>query len=246
MGIVLFYLKKTIGMMLMPIPLTLLAMCLAFLLIKKWPKVAKFFLLCGILMLGLTSWNPVANKLIATVEHDYSVFDIEQPVDVVIVLGSGHKDLSNTPTVMALGNSALFRLEEGLRILKANPNAQLFVSGYSGEMTEAHAKVMRRAAIELGVQPNRIRAFPLAKDTEEEANSMKPYLEGKRAALVTEASHLKRASIFFEKAGINIIPAPALYLGSEKSDWQIDATANYKSQRAFYEWLGRGWQWIKE
>ena len=46
-------------------------------------------------------------------------------------------------------------------------------------------------------------------DTEEEANMMKPYLEGKRAALVTEASHLKRASIFFEQAGINTIPAPA-------------------------------------
>jgi uncharacterized SAM-binding protein YcdF (DUF218 family) len=245
LGIVLFYIKKIIGYMLMPIPLTLVAMCLAFLLMKKWPKIARFFLLCGILMLGLTSWNPVANTLIATVEHDFPVFDTKQPVDVVIVLGSGHKDLSNTPTIMALGNSALFRLEEGLRILKANPNAQLFVSGYSGEMTEPHAEVMRRTAIELGVKPDRIKAFPLAKDTEEEANMMKPYLEEKRAALVTEASHLKRASIFFEKAGVNIIPAPAMYLGSEKSDWQIDATANYKSQRAFYEWLGRTWQWIK-
>ncbi|WP_409418998.1 ElyC/SanA/YdcF family protein [Marinomonas sp. RS-M-Aa-14] len=233
-------------MMLMPIPLTLLAMLLAFFLMKKCPKFAKLLLFCAILLLGLTSWSPVADKLIATVEHDFPVFDIQQPVDVVIVLGSGHKDLSNTPEIMQLGNSALFRLEEGLRILKANPNAQLFVSGYSGEMTEPHAEIMRRAAIELGVQPNRIKAFPLAKDTEEEAKSMKPYLDGKQAALVTEASHLKRASIFFEKAGINIIPAPALYLGSEKSDWQIDANAAYKSQRAFYEWLGRGWQWIKE
>ena len=245
MSLILFYLKKIIGMMLMPIPLTLLAMCLALLLMKKCPKFAKLLLFCAILLLGLTSWNPVANSLIATVEHDYPVFDVQQPVDAVIVLGSGHKDLSHTPTVMALGNSALFRLEEGLRILKANPNAQLFVSGYSGEMTEPHAEVMRRAAIELGIQPDRIKAFPLAKDTEEEANSMKPYLEGKNAALVTEASHLKRASIFFEQAGIKIIPAPAMYLGSEKSDWQIDATAAYKSQRAFYEWLGRGWQWIK-
>lgn len=245
MGIVLFYLKKIIGMMLMPIPLTLVAMCLAFLLMKKCPKLARLFLLSGIIMLGLTSWSPVADKLIATVEHDFPVFDIQQPVDVVIVLGSGHKELSNTPEIMQLGNSALFRLEEGLRILKANPNAQLFVSGYSGEMTEPHAEVMRRAAIELGVKPGRIKAFPLAKDTEEEAKSMKPYLDGKQAALVTEASHIKRASIFFEKAGINIIPAPALYLGSEKSDWQIDANAAYKSQRAFYEWLGRGWQWIK-
>ncbi|NLQ17718.1 DUF218 domain-containing protein [Marinomonas sp. M1K-6] len=232
-------------MMLMPIPLTLVAMCLAFLLMKKWPKIAKLFLFCGILLLGLTSWSPVADKLIATIEHDYPVFDIQQPVDVVIVLGSGHKDLNNTPEIMKLGNSALFRLEEGLRILQANPNAQLFVSGYSGDMTEPHAEIMRKAAMELGVNPDRIKTFALAKDTEEEANSMKPYLDGKRAALVTEASHLKRASTFFEQAGINIIPAPAMYLGSENSDWQIDANAAYKSQRAFYEWLGRGWQWIK-
>ena len=116
MSLILFYLKKIIGMMLMPIPLTLLAMCLALLLIKKCPKFAKLLLFCAVLLLGLTSWNPVANSLIATVEHDFPVFDVQQPVDAVIVLGSGHKDLSNTPTVMALGNSALFRLEEGIRI----------------------------------------------------------------------------------------------------------------------------------
>jgi uncharacterized SAM-binding protein YcdF (DUF218 family) len=213
---------------------------------RKRPKTAQFFLFCGILLLGLTSWNPMADRLISTVEKDMYIFDIKKPVDVIIVLGSGHKDLNNTPAVMKLGSSALFRLEEGLRILKANPNAQLFVSGYSGEMTEPHAKVMRRAAIELGVQPNRIRAFPLAKDTQDEAYNMAPYLKGKRVALVTEASHLKRATTFFKQAGINTIPAPAMYLGSEKSDWQLNANAAYKSERAFYEWLGRAWQWIKE
>lgn len=245
MSLILFYLKKTIGFMLMPIPLTLIAMCLAMLLMKKWPKIAKLFLLCGILLLGLTSWNPVANRLIATVEHDYPVFNIQQPIDVVVVLGSGHKSLTNTPAVMELGNSALFRLEEGLRILKANPNAQLFVSGYSGGVGKSHAELMREAAIELGVNADRIKIFPLAKDTEDEANMMAPDLKGKRIALVTEASHLKRAVIFFNRAGVKVMPAPAMYLGSEQSDWQIDATANYKSQRAFYEWLGRTWQWIK-
>jgi len=239
-GIALFYLKKTIGMILMPIPLTLLAMCLALLLMKKCPKFSKLLLFCGILLLGLTSWNPVADRLIATVEHGYHIFDTKQAVDVIVVLGSGHQNLPNTPAVMQLGRSAIYRLEEGIRILNANPTAQLFVSGFGG-----HAQKMRDAAIELGVKAQRIKMFPKPKDTEEEANSMKPYLEGKNAALVTEASHLKRASIFFEQAGIKIIPAPAMYLGSEKSDWQIDATAAYKSQRAFYEWLGRTWQWIK-
>ncbi|ETI60628.1 ElyC/SanA/YdcF family protein [Marinomonas profundimaris] len=246
MGIILFYIKKTVGMMLMPIPLTLLIMCLSLLLMRKRPKTAKFFLFCGILLLGLTSWNPMADRLISTVEKDMYIFDIKKPVDVVIVLGSGHKDLNNTPAVMKLGSSALFRLEEGLRILSANPNATLFVSGYSGGMSESHAVVMRNAAIELGVSPNKIRTFPLAKDTQDEAYSMAPYLKGKRVALVTEASHLKRATIFFKQAGINTIPAPAMYLGSEKSDWQLNANASYKSERAFYEWLGRTWQWIKE
>lgn len=229
----------------MPIPLTLVTMCLVFLLMKKRPKTARFFLFCAIVLLGLTSWNPVADSLIATVEQDVPVFNTQTQVDVIVVLGSGHKDLTNIPMVMTLGNSALFRLEEGLRILKANPKAQLFVSGYSGGMTESHAEVMRKAAIELGVEPMQIKAFPLAKDTEDEANKMAPYLKEKRVALVTEASHLTRAKVFFEKAGIDVIPAPAMYLGSEQSNWQINATANYKSQRAFYEWLGRSWQWIK-
>ncbi|WP_275564865.1 ElyC/SanA/YdcF family protein [Marinomonas maritima] len=245
MSLILFYIKKTVGMMLMPIPLTLLIMCLSFLLMRKRPKPAKFFLFCGILLLGLTSWNPMADRLISTVEKDMYIFDIKNPVDVVIVLGSGHKDLNNTPAVMKLGSSALFRLEEGLRILSANPNATLFVSGYSGGMSESHAIVMRNASIELGVSSNKIRTFPLAKDTQEEAKSMAPYLKGKRVALVTEASHLKRATIFFKQAGIDTIPAPAMYLGSDTSDWQINANASYKSERAFYEWLGRTWQWIK-
>lgn len=231
--------------MLMPIPLTMLIMCLSFLLMRKRPKTAQFFLFCGILLLGLTSWNPMADRLISTVEKDMYIFDIKKPVDVIIVLGSGHKDLNNTPAVMKLGSSALFRLEEGLRILSANPNATLFVSGYSGGMSESHAVVMRNAAIELGVNSNKIRTFPLAKDTQDEAYSMAPYLKGKRVALVTEASHLKRATTFFKQAGINTIPAPAMYLGSEKSDWQLNTNAAYKSERAFYEWLGRAWQWIK-
>lgn len=232
-------------MMLMPIPLTLVIMCIALFLIKNRPRTARFFLVCSIVLLGLTSWSPVADRLIATVEQDYPIFDIRQRVDVVVVLGSGHKNLSNTPAVMTLGNSALFRLEEGLRILKAYPDAQLFVSGYSAGMTESHADVMRKAAIELGVNPTQIKTFPLAKDTQDEANRMAPYLLKKRVALVTEASHLKRAVIFFNNVGISVIPAPALYLGSEQSDSRISANANYTSERAFYEWLGRAWQWIR-
>ncbi|WCN10703.1 ElyC/SanA/YdcF family protein [Marinomonas mediterranea] len=248
---ILFYIKKFIGMILMPIPLTLLTLTLALCLISRFPKLGKSLIILSILLLGLTSWSPVANRLIATVEGEYSVFDIAQPVDVVIVLGSGHNEHANMPAVMQLGRSAIFRLEEGLRILRANPNARLFVSGYGAGGRTPHAEILKQAAIELGIAPTRITTFPLAKDTEDEARMMASFLKddkertSNRIALVTEASHLKRAMRFYRNEGINTLPAPAFKLGASEGDLSITATAAYKSQRAFYEWLGLTWQAIK-
>jgi len=78
---ILFYLRKFIGMWLMPIPLTLLMMALALLLIKRRPRTAQAILLLAVLFLGLTSWEPVASRLIATIETPFVVFDSKQPVD---------------------------------------------------------------------------------------------------------------------------------------------------------------------
>lgn len=240
MSLSLFTVKKIIGMALMPIPLSLIIMLFALLLISARPKIARGLLVIAIACLGLTSFDPVANRLIAPLENIYPIFDIKQPVDVVVVLGSAHQHYPNDPAVMQLGRSAIYRLEEGLRILKANPDAQLFVSGYEG-----HAKIMHDAAIELGTKPSRIVMFPKPKDTEQEADDMAPKLKGKRVALVSEASHLRRAQGFFTKAGISVIPAPAFRLSDTRSEWRIGASENYKSQRAFYEYLGLAWQWLK-
>lgn len=240
-----FYLKKIIGVTVTPIPLTLIAMLIAFGLISSKPKAAKLILLFATLFLGMTSCAPIADRIIAYVEGDYAVFDTRQPVDVVVVLGSGHRRFPNAPAVMQLSQSAVFRLEEGVRILKANPNAMLFVSGKGSDKSKPHAEMMQEAAIELGVSSTRIKAFPLARDTEEEAKMMAPYLKNHSVALVTEASHMKRALVYFENAGIHPIPAPAFKLGAGESVWRINANATHKSERAFYELLGRSWQEVK-
>jgi len=240
MSLSLFTVKKIIGMALMPIPLSLIVMLLALLFISTRPKIAKGLLVIAIACLGLTSFDPVANRLIAPLENTYPIFDTQQPVDVVVVLGSAHQDYPNDPAVMQLGRSAIYRLEEGLRILKANPDAQLFVSGFDG-----HAKIMHDAAIELGTKPSRIVMFPKPKDTEAEANAMASQLTGKRVALVSEASHLRRALGFFQQAGITATPAPAFRLSDTRTEWRIGASENYQSQRAFYEYLGLAWQWLK-
>ncbi len=242
-----FLLKKLIGTALMPIPVTLVLMLLAFWWLKRAPVRSRLCLVLAMLILGLSSWHPVADRLIRPLEDSYSLFDIQQPVKAVVVLGSAsHIAPEGSPAIMNLGSSAVFRLEEGLRILRANPEATLIVSGYAGiGGGTPHAEILKQAAIELGTDPLRILAFPSAVDTEHEAELIAPLLQGIPFALVTEASHMGRAMEFFRRQGLEPIPAPATHTGGYGEDRRIDSRATYKTERAIYESLGRAWQWLK-
>ena len=242
-----FFLKKMIGIVIMPIPVSLLLMALAFIWLRRSPIKARLTLLLAFLVLGLSSWHPVADRLIRPLEDTYPVFDIRQPVDTVVVLGSASNIAPpGSPAIMNLGSSAVFRLEEGLRILRANPDATLIVTGYAGfGSVTPHAELLKRAAIELGVDPIRILAYPTARDTEHEAHLTAPVLRNKRFALVTEASHLGRAVKFFENEGLSPLPAPAVQVGAYAEDYRVESRATYKTERAIYESVGRLWQWFK-
>lgn len=241
-----FYLKKAIGMMLMPIPLTICGLILGLLLLRRYPAYGKSLIAASALFLGLTSWHPVANHLLKPFEIDYPVFDLQQPVAAVVVLGGCHNSSDNRPPASQLCGTSLHRLQEGLRILQSNPSAWLFVSGFNGSDNRSHADVSREVAIALGVASERIKTFAEARDTQEEAELMAPHLGNKAFALVSEASHLPRAITFFEKQGLKPIPAPAVWLAGSNSNWRVDASAQRKSERAFYEGLGTLWQHLKE
>lgn len=241
-----FYLKKIIGMLLMPISMSILLLLAALLLWHKRPRLSKAMVVVATLCLLLTSWHPVADRLIRPFELDYPAFDVRQSVDAVVVLGGCHNTDESMPPVAQLCSSSLFRLMEGLRILAANPQAKLLVSGYAGSDSRPHAEVMQEAAESLGLASERILAFPTPRDTQEEAQQMFAELSGKRFALVSENSHLPRAMVFFEAQGLAPIAAPALKLSAEDSDWRLGAYAALKSERAAYEWLGTLWQKIKK
>lgn len=242
-----FILKKLVGVFFMPIPISLLLIFCGLWWFRKAPIKARLSLISAFLILGLSSWHPVADRLIQPHENYYPIFDIAQKIDAVVVLGSAsHSAPPGSPAIMSLGSSALFRLEEGLRILRANPEAILIVTGYAGFSTSTpHAKLLKQSAIELGIDSLRIFDFPTARDTEQEAYLTSSLLKNKTFALVTEASHLKRSMIFFEREGLQPIAAPAISAGAYHTDWRIESRATYKTERAIYEYLGRGWQWLK-
>lgn len=242
----LFYLKKVIGMLLMPIPLTVSGIFLGLALLKSFPRVGKSLIAMSAVFLALTSWHPVANQLLRPLEDNFAVFDLAQPVDVVVVLGGCHASDDSVPPVAQLCGTSVFRLLEGLRILSANPDSKLFVSGSSGvNEAQTHAELSRSVAISLGVEAQRIQMFPQANDTRQEAVLMQPYLQDKRFALVSEASHLPRAMRFFQQQGLKPIAAPAARLAPPHDQWKVSAYAQIKSERAFYESIGQLWQWLK-
>ena len=60
-----------------------------------------------------------------------------------------------------------------------------------------------------GVPREQIITLDLPKDTEEEAAAVKQAIGDAPFLLVTSASHLPRAMIFFQQEGLNPLPAPA-------------------------------------
>jgi len=70
----------------------------------------------------------------------------------------------------------------------------------------------------------------------------------KRILLVTDAMHMRRASMMFEHAGMEVIAAPTLFFS--KDEWSLDSLIpNVEHMRlcnyAIYEWLGIAWYKMK-
>ena len=154
------------------------------------------------------------------------------------------------PSSNLISNS-LPRLNEGIRLWRANPGSKLSLyraAAKSNNVSTAEAGA--RVAQSLGVPPGDIITLDKPKDTEEEAAAVKQAIGSAPFLLVTSASHLPRAMIFFQQAGLHPLPAPAnqLAIDSPLNPWERAIPSPVwlmHSDRVGYETLGRIWQWLK-
>lgn len=237
-----FWLKKIVSQFFMPVPLVLLLIVLAYLVMRN-RRVSKALLATAATLLIILSSGWGSNWLLAPLEDQYAVNN--QPIGkgcLVMVLGSGHDENANLTAVQQLSNTALTRLTEGVRQLSLGQDCKLVVSGWSGGLSSrAHAEVMFDAAVELGVSPQSIIKFPLAKDTIEEAQFMKWEVAAAPFRLVTSASHMPRAMAIFTNAKLNAVAAPTDFAQRKTYWWRFDAQSLLNSQRAIHEYLGLLW-----
>lgn len=244
-----FFLKKLISQFLMPFPVFLLLLGIGFYYWKRHhPIRAQKIILFAVLWITLLSYSPFSALLLYPLEHPYQKVCLSNSAAprYIHVLGSGHASNNSLPLSSQLGLVSLVRVNEGVSIYNAHPGMKLIFSGYGGDDAVSNAQKNAQMAILLGVKPEDIILLKTAKDTYEEAVQAKKIIKDQPLVLVTSASHMRRASALFKKAGIHVIAAPTDFkIKKNETLWQFPSAEGLAySEAAFHEYVGLVWSKI--
>lgn len=248
-----FLAKKWLGSLLLPLPLLLILGFFGLIMLARQHKRSgSALILLSLTALLLLSTRPVANRLIALLESQFPPHVINTnsaaPVQDIIVLGAAQVADSALPLLSQLGNAGLIRITEGVRLAHAYPEARMILSGYAGGEGRSSAELYGAVAQALGIAPSRLLMLPEPKDTAEEAAAISPLIAGRRALLVTSASHMPRSMALFHGQGAQPQAAPVGHHAKESQAalplYSYLPRARYldRSEIAWHEYLGLGWQ----
>ncbi|NOH71108.1 envelope biogenesis factor ElyC [Vibrio pectenicida] len=248
-----FELKKIVSSLLMPLPAMLIigVVGLMFIMFTRKQKTGCFVVLFSFIGIFLIAFQPVTSRLLLPLERQYSAFfPVDETIDYVMVLGSGHVVDDKIPPTSELSRTGLMRLSEGIRIMRMYPGSKLILSGYAGGSDVSNARMMAKVALALGVTKSDIILLETARDTWEEARQAAAFVKLKKLVVVTSASHMKRALNEFYSAGLKPYPAPTNYLAQLNVDqvWaKYSPKAVYleQTERYWHETLGLIWQSLR-
>ena len=165
--------------------------------------------------------------------------------DAVVLLGGGmgaHEVCGRAEMF-----SAADRVWEAARQWKAHQDGDLKLTLSGGGVEQSTVSLLK----DLGVDEKALVFFPKARNTEEEAQMIAA--SGiRRVRLVTSAWHMPRARMLFERAGLEVVPAPTDYemhycaeLPLQIKDFFPSADALWRNSVAVKEWVARFGYWLK-
>lgn len=255
---ILFSVKKVIGVLISPLPVTVLLLTVGgFMLLKtsqfQYSKYIKVCILSGVVLLIVASSPITAFYLLRPIETAYPKYqDQLKQVDNIVVLGCYHSSDKLLPDIANVHPCSLYRLIEALRLSRVYPSAKLYLTGWQNDNKNklSHPEYSAKILISLGVSKQRITVIEGSKDTEEEIQVLQPVLTHKQNLIVSSASHFNRAMKLFNTYNLKVTPVPIEYLTHKGGDWNWrlfipDPDALQMTQRAIYEYLGNAWVNIK-
>lgn len=256
-------LKAFLTFLIMPFTFTVILIVFGIIQIHRSKlKSGKILLLCGTLLLFLFGNTFVSGLLLKPLEdrHEPLLYPAIHPSinksnlgPVIVVLASGHFTALDFPITSQMGQSAYYRLAEGLRVHQALPGSRLILMGGLEHNDFSTGDIKIKLLNELGFDTDQIEVLPNASTTEEEALVVAEHLfrmNQTELILVTSARHMTRSMLLFEKTGLSPIPAPTRHsiMGPPKSfiSYFIWSPGNLlNSHRAINEYAGMLWSKIR-
>lgn len=245
-----FLLSKVILFVLLPPASLIIVMVLGVLLIRRYPRLARIFIVCGLSILYLISIRPISDALIRPLESSFPPLKVSSinSVNAIVVLAGGAADLSWAGIGPKPSRVSLSRLVYGMTLCKQISGAKLIVSGGSGDPQNpdiSEADAMKDVAVSLGVPAADIIIENRSRNTIESVKALKGFIGERKTILITSAYHMKRSAAMFRKMGMNVVPAPTDYMSEQKkvSLYSLIPTANHllTSSTAFYEYISFSW-----
>lgn len=244
-----FYLKKFVTFFFEPLGfvLALFAIGLYFLFVYR-KNLSKLFLSLSFLFLLLFSYEPFSNFLVKNLEESYPKYGYNKDIKYIHVLGNGHNTDESQPLSSNISSSGIKRVLEGVIIHMQTPGSKLVFTGYEGDTEIPNAIMNAKLAAALGVEEKNMILNQNSKDTKEEPLFLRSILGGETFVLVTSATHMPRAIMFFESLGLNPVAAPTDFHKKEHNGYlkapDIDALED--SKMAIHEYLGILWSFLKK
>ncbi len=246
-----FFLKKLVAVFFYPVPIILMLMAAGLILLwrKRAPRATRVLLSAAFGLLFMLSFRPVGDAAIRSIESRYAVFEAN-PADSlrfawIVVLDGGYADVPGLPPEQKMSQASLARFVEGMRLARAYPHARLLFSGgsFTDEVRTTGSEIMRDAALEQGIDPERIRIENRSWDTDDQARLVRDIVADAPFLLVTSAAHMPRSVALFRKQGLDPTPAPAGFTVRRRGvllpGEYIPSSDNLlKVRAALYEWMG--------
>lgn len=193
----------------------------------------------------------VAGLLIASLENQSAAIVPNAPkpeAGAIVILGSGLATDATEYGGDTANDRTLIRTRYGATLARRYDLPVLVTGGKLAENDTAEAEIMTHILHEeFAVEARWQEAGSM--DTAGNAVLSAPILKAagiQRIVLVTHAFHMPRAKLLFERAGLEVIPAPTAFFSHQSFDWLLSdflpqAKALHTSYYALHEWLGLAW-----
>jgi len=191
--------------------------------------------------IGLAAFAVIAyTPAMAHVAWSLSPVTSPAPADAIVVLGAGAAPdgtLSDQSLRRLVGGLVLFRRGLAPRVILMGP-------GYQGGPVEA--RLRSSLAGDLGVPASALIVEGGGLTTRHEASLAAGHMRelgGRRVLLVTGSHHMPRARLLFERAGLEVVPAPVVEVSpsTQRPEGRLDlarALLQEAFARAYYRLAG--------